>query len=115
MNAPASIPQQSPARETQPAWAKYLPSVEAFCPGGDPEAKRHRAGLLLLRDMASSARRHASWESGEALLAIERVAGEHAFSTMTAEELDATRLALIRVYTGARDLDRVFGRSPDGR
>lgn len=91
-----------------PAWEKYLPAITAFKPGASEPERRHRAGLMLLRDMALAGQRRASWEAIQALQAIATIAGQHAFTDMPVEQLDATRRALVRLYTGARDLDATF-------
>lgn len=105
MNAPANIPQ----RDRAAAWEKYLPAVETLRPGTSAEEARHRAGLMLLRDMAANGQRTASEPSAMALQAVEQIASIYALASLSADQLDATRLALVRLYTGARDLERVFG------
>lgn len=105
MNAPANIPQ----RDRGAAWEKYLPAVETLRPGTSAEEARHRAGLMLLRDMAANGKHTASEASAMALHAIEQIASIYALASLSTEQLDATRLALVRIYTGARDLEKVFG------
>lgn len=101
MNAPANI-------KAGPAWAKYLPVIDAFNPSAPEAERRQRAGLMLLRDMASAGQRHSTWEATQALQAIERIAGQHALTEMPVDALERTRLALVRLYTGARALDANF-------
>jgi hypothetical protein len=92
-----------------PAWERYLPSVEAMVPGQSEEQKRHRAGLMLLRDTARARQEHASEEAAAVLGIIVALASAHAVSALTAQELSDTRLALIRMMTAARELEKVFG------
>lgn len=106
MNAPAKIT-ASEVREP-PAWHRYIPAARTMCPG-EPEAQtRQRAGLMLLRDLAGSALRRASPEACVVLQAVEHLASRHALSGMTTERLTAARLALVRMMTAARDLEKVF-------
>ena len=107
MNAPAQI--DHPKRATGPAWERYLPSVEALAPGGSDDEKRHRAGIMLLRDLAAVGRRDACAESEAVLALIQRIATTHCISALSEGDLDTARIALIRLYTGARDLEKVFG------
>lgn len=43
-----------------------------------------------------------------ALLTIQNIAGEYCLAEIPVGALDACRRALVRIYTGARDLDHVF-------
>jgi hypothetical protein len=97
------------AAQHRAAWELYLPSLEALMPGLGEQERRDRAGLMLIRDFASARRAGASWEAGQALYAIEAVARLHALGPLRGEQLTATRLALVRIFTGHRELERVFG------
>lgn len=101
MNAPARI-------KAAPAWEKYFPAIDALRPGCSDSERRQRAGLMLLRDMATAGRRTASPEAAMALLTIQNIAGEYCLAEIPVGALDACRRALVRIYTGARDLDHVF-------
>lgn len=112
MNAHSIATTQAPLDTTPdhaPAWARYIPSVAAFLPGCTEQEARDRAGLMLLRDMASAARVKASWQAEQALVAIENIAREHCLAPMTGEALTATRLALVKLWMGVRRLEEVFG------
>lgn len=100
MNAPAD---QLPA-----AWARYLPTVAALCPSADPEQLELRARLMLLIDLAGQDLQQCTWESGQALTAIEAIAFAHRLTPMSTDMLKAMRLALLKFYRAARELERVF-------
>jgi hypothetical protein len=102
MNAPANI-------SAGYAWERYLPTVATFRPGLSEEENRQRAGLLLLRDLARDRMQVASEPAVLVLEVIELVAARAAFSGLAAEQLDIVRLALVRLGTGARELEKVFG------
>lgn len=119
MSAPALTAEQvaaaaplEPRPERQAAWERYLPAVDALCPGGSDQERRDRAGLMLLRDRTNAAAREASWEAQQLLLAIEHIATVHAAGNLRGEALTETRLALIRAGIAARKLEDVFS---DGR
>lgn len=102
MNAPARIP-------AGPAWERYIPVVDQLRPGGTDAENRHRAGLLLLRDLAAKRQGTASEAACMVFAVIEEIAHGCALATMSPDQLDVIRLALIRLGTGARELEKVFG------
>lgn len=104
MNAQTPI-----TRATGPAWERYLTTVECLRPGGSDEEKRHRAGILLLRDIATERMQAASEPAAMVFHVIEQIAARTSFVGLSEEQLDATRMALIRLGTGARELEKVFG------
>lgn len=108
MNAPATI------KSAEPAWQKYFPAIDQFLPGRSDEEKRHRAGLMLLRDMATHAQRTASWEAAQAYAVVSAIAGANCMANVPVASLDALRLSLVRIYMGARALDGVFASPSDG-
>jgi hypothetical protein len=112
VNAPARI--DHPQKAKEPHWARYLPQVEMHCPGCSEDEARHRAGLMLLRDLAAVKARRASDEAAAVLEVVQRVATLRALSALSVPQLDATRRALIRAFTAARDLEEVFGNNGGG-
>jgi hypothetical protein len=83
-------------------------------PESTEEEARQRAGLLLLRDIASDRQRVASEPAGMVFAAVEEIAARTALGSFTAEQLETIRLALVRLGTGARELEKVFGEHGGG-
>lgn len=107
MNAPARI--DHPQRSKGTAWERYLPTLAALRPCGDDDEARQRAGLLLMRDIATERQRDASEPAGMVFAVIEEIAARTALGSFSTEQLDTIRLALVRLGTGARELEKVFG------
>lgn len=107
MNAPANIP--ATATRLPAAWERYLPTVAALCPAATGEEAELRARLMLLIDLVAVEMDGCTWESGQALVAISAVASAHKFTPMNAEMLGALRIALLKFYRAAHDLENLFG------
>lgn len=107
MNAPANI--------AAPAWAKYAPAVEVFRPTACAKETQDRCRIMMIRDRALNAAAKCSWEASASFQAVASVAAQHAYTEMTLEQLDATHIALLRLYLAACQLDLVFAAPEDGR
>jgi hypothetical protein len=114
MNAPANIRPDHPQKERDPAWARYLPTVDSLCPGATDEERRDHAGIMLLRDLAALGQQSVGWEAAQALVTVEHLAQTHALTPLPADDLRGLRLALARIYYAARDLEGVFARHGRG-
>jgi hypothetical protein len=88
-----------------PTVARYVPVLEALRPGCDDEERRHRCGILYLRDRAAAGRRRASWEADQVLATIESLATVHGFRSMTIGQLDLLRRSLIGLMSIATMLE----------
>lgn len=99
---------------TEPRWAKYLPVVDAHLPARDDVERRHRANLMLLRDIARTTSADVSWEAAQALQAVATIAEAHALTDMPAGMLEQYRRAVTRLYLAAQQIDLVFEARGDG-
>ena len=88
-----------------PAWVKYLPSVDALHPCASEFERRQRAGLMLLRDLAGKDAARVSADAGLVLDLIEALAARHVFSPMPVATLQTVRLGLVKMFRAARAIE----------
>lgn len=108
MNAITSITRE-------PAYAQYLPAVDTLKPGCGDVEKRHRANLMLMRDRAASALRKCSWEASHGFQAVATLTAQHIMTDMPPDMLDSVRVAVLRLYLAACQVDLAFANPDDGR
>ncbi|OYX39018.1 MAG: hypothetical protein B7Y98_06195 [Sphingomonas sp. 32-62-10] len=103
-NNPGALQQRSGSCG-DPAWVKYLPSVDALHPCASELERRQRAGLMLLRDLAGRDAARVSADAGIVLDVIEALAARHVFSSMPIPALLTLRLGLVKMFRAARAID----------
>lgn len=90
------------------AWEKYLPAVEAMRPGCGDDEKRHRAGMMLLRDQAAAGLSRACPDARSVLMTIVGAASVHC-TALAPERVKDCHAALVKLMQAARAVEGAFG------
>ena len=86
-------------------WQPYLATVESAFPCVGEQEARDRAGLMLLRDLATQRAMTASWEAEQLLMGLIQIAQMHSLGALNGQALTDLRLACVRIWMAMDYLD----------
>lgn len=86
-------------------WRRYLGAVDQFLPGCAANEREQRARLMLARDLALARMREAGADALPLWSAAHSIAARWAMSNARCDDLQAVRMALVRLALAAGALD----------